>query len=69
MKLDIRTDSSRTAMVAQAVDAATFDEVADAVSATERWLADHPSDFVIERLHMQLMLQMQRMGTIDLRFA
>jgi hypothetical protein len=69
MKLDIRTDSVRTAMVTQAVDAVTVDQLLDAISATERWLADHPNDFVIERLQSQLVLQMQRARAVDLRLA
>jgi hypothetical protein len=69
MKLDIRSDSQRTAMVTQAVDAETLDQVRDAVAATQRWLADHPSDFVIERLQQQLVSQMQRSSTVDLTFA
>jgi hypothetical protein len=69
MKLDIRSDSLRTAMVANVVDADTFEEMVDAFSATERWLADHPSDFVIERLQVQLLSQMRRSRPVDLTFA
>jgi len=68
MKLDIKADSVRTAMVAQAVEAGTAEQIANAIVATERWLADHPNDWVIERLQAQLRSQLDRSKTVDLRF-